>query len=73
MPNLFKKECRKRQEFCETHGIEFKLPRFKSKQGKTSFLLQIITKNRKSSKKNSRVQPRYVAGQQFLKTYLSRI
>ena len=35
VPNLFKKECRKRQEFCETHGIEFKLPRFKSKQGKT--------------------------------------
>ena len=43
MPNLFKKECRKRQEFCETHGIEFKLPRFKSKQGKTSFLFQILT------------------------------
>jgi len=49
VPNLFKKECRKRQEFCETHGIEFKLPRFKSKQGYKPGIEMINTKEESST------------------------
>jgi len=33
VPRLFQKECEKRKDFCKKNNIEFKLPKFKRKEG----------------------------------------
>ena len=33
VPRLFHKECEKRNDYCKKNNIEFKLPKFKRKEG----------------------------------------
>ena len=33
VPKLFQRECERRKEFCKKNKIEYRMPKFKTKQG----------------------------------------